>query len=265
MIRHDARPLLDGKTALITGSGRGIGRAIALTFARHGAAVVVATRTSAQGQEVVDEIAALGGRAVLVRTELSSPEEIRGMVEAGVAALGPIYIAVHNAAFIPDSPLVKLSADDLDRTLLINLKAAVWITQSVVDSMRAHGGGRLLFTSSVTAQRAYPGATAYAASKAGLNGFIRAAAIELAPHRITVNGVEPGIVRTEALDKYRMTAAQMRRIESFIPLGRMGTPEEVAEAMLFLASDGASYVTGQLIVVDGGMILPENGAFVSDA
>lgn len=254
--------LLNGKTAIVTGAGRGIGRAIAMLFARHGAAVVVATRTASHGERLVDEIVAAGGRATLVSTDLRDEKEIGNLVRVAMATYGGLDIAVHNAAFVPTAPVGSITNDDLDRAFATNVKAGVWLTQAAIKPMVARGGGRVLFTSSVTAQRAYRGSAAYSISKAGLNGFIRAAALELAPMRITVNGVEPGIIHTDALDKHQLTPEQIAKIASYIPAGRLGTPTEVAEAMLFLASDGARYVTGQLIVVDGGTILPENGSFM---
>lgn len=253
---------LSGKSAIVTGSGRGIGRATATLFARHGAAVVVATRTVSHGQEVVDEILAGGGRALLAPTELASAADVSALVARTIEAFGAIDIMVHNAAFVPVARIEDITDDDLDRAFAVNVKAGVWLTQATVAHMRERGGGRILFTSSVTAQRAYRGCAPYSISKAGLNGFIRAAALELGAHNITVNGVEPGIIHTEALDKHHFSAEQIGRIASFIPLARLGTPLEVAEAMLFLASDAARYVTGHLLVVDGGTILPENGAFM---
>ncbi len=262
-IRDSTRPwLLAGKVAIVTGAGRGIGKAIAILFARHGAAVLVATRTLSHGQSVVDEIKAAGGRAALIQTELSSEAEIHQIVSAATDLFGGVDIAVHNAAFVPTGRIGQISGPDLDRTFTVNVKAGIWLTQAVREAMRRRGGGRILFTSSVTAQRAYPGSAVYSASKAAVNGFIRGAAVELGRDHITVNGVEPGIIHTPALDKHQLTPEQAQEIARYIPLGRFGTPVEAAEAMLFLASDAARYVTGQLIVVDGGMILAENGAFM---
>jgi 3-oxoacyl-[acyl-carrier protein] reductase len=252
--------VLSGKVAIVTGAGRGIGQAIAILFARHGAAVAVATRTARHGQEVVDEITAAGGRALLLSTELANQAEVTQIVAATTEAYGPVDIAVHNAAFVPVARVADITNEDLDRSFTVNVKAGVWLAQAVLPSMRSRRAGRILFTSSVTAQRAYRGCAAYSISKAGLNGFIRAAALELGADNITVNGIEPGIIRTDAIEKHHFTDEEIRRIESYIPLGRFGTPTEIAEAMLFLASDAARYITGQLLVVDGGTILPENGA-----
>lgn len=247
---------------IVTGAGRGIGRAIAMLFADHGASVIVATRTAHHGHAVVNEIQQLGGRAHLVSTELGSEAEVNRIVSECLALTGSLDVIVHNAAFIPNSPIEQLTDADVEKCFTINVKAGIWFAKASIPAMRARGGGRLLYTSSVTAQRAYRGCSAYSASKAALNGFIRAAALELGPHQITVNGVEPGIIRTDALEKHRLTPEDIEDIESYIPLGRFGEPIDVAQAMLFLASDAARYITGHTIVVDGGTILPENGAFM---
>jgi len=250
---------LKGKVALVTGSGRGIGRAIAETFGREGAAVVIATRTAEYGQEAVSAIVSAGGRAALFQTELGSAAEVAQLVGFTLQTYGGLDIMVHNAALPIPMAIEDLTDDVLDRTYALNCKAAVWLTKQSIAPMRERGGGRLLFTSSVTAQTALRGASAYAISKAGLNGWIRSAAYELGKYKITVNGIEPGIVRTDALQKHQFGERELEMILGCIPLARMGEPREMAEAMLFLASDGASYVTGQTIVVDGGMLLPENG------
>jgi 3-oxoacyl-[acyl-carrier protein] reductase len=180
-------------------------------------------------------------------------------VAAAAEALGGLDVLVHNAAHIVHEPLERLSEETLDATLRVNLQACFWLTQAAVPLMRKRGGGRILITSSVTGPRvAFPGLAHYAASKAGVNGFVRSAALELAPDRITVNCVEPGFIAK--LDRGMMSSAEARnRIESYIPLGAMGVPDDIAWAMLYLASDEARYVTGQSLVVDGGAGLPESG------
>jgi 3-oxoacyl-[acyl-carrier protein] reductase len=254
--------LLKNKVALVTGSGRGIGKSIAELFGAEGASVVVATRTAEYGQQTVDAIVKAGGRAQLIATELQNSAETARVVDFTVATFGGLDVMVHNAALPIPAPIEELTEDVLDRTLSLNCKAAVWLTQQSIAPMRQRGGGRLLFTSSVTSQAALRGAGAYALSKAGLNGWIRAAAYELGKYRITVNGIEPGITRTDALKKHQFEKRELEMIVGCIPLARMGEPEEMAQAMLFLAGEGAAYITGQTIVVDGGMMLPENGGLM---
>jgi len=253
---------LKGRVAIITGAGRGIGRGIAEVFAREGASVVVATRTASHGLNTVAAIEAAGGRGHLIQTELGSETEVRRIVDATIDRFGSLDIVVHNAVFAQIRYLADLDDDFLDRTYAVNVKAGVWLTKAAIEPMRARGGGRVLFTSSVTARRAMRGAAAYAISKAGVNGFIRSAALELAAYQITVNGIEPGIIETDALAKHKFTAEQMQAILACVPLGRKGSPHDIGEAMLYLASAGGQYVTGQTIIVDGGMMVPENGAFM---
>jgi 3-oxoacyl-[acyl-carrier protein] reductase len=254
--------MLKDKVALVTGSGRGIGKSIAQLFGAEGAAVVVATRTAEYGQQTVDSIMAAGGRARLIATELVSAAEIERVVNFTLDAYGALDIMVHNAALPVPRTIEEITDDMLEGTLALNCKAAVWLTQQSIAPMRKRGGGRLLFTSSVTSRSAMKGAAAYALSKAGLNGWIRAAAYELGKDKITVNGIEPGITRTDALKKHSFAPRELEMILGCVPLARMGEPEEMAQAMLFLASDGAAYITGQTIVVDGGMMLPENGGLM---
>lgn len=254
----DAIFQLTGRTALITGAGRGIGRAIALVFAWAGARVVVATRTEAAGRETVDRIRAMGSEACLVTADVGSSSACHDLIEEAAGAFGGLDILLHNAAIFPSETIEHLADDTLDATLAINLKSAFWLTKGALPHLRRSPGPRLLFTSSVTGPRvALPGLAHYAASKAGLNGFIRSAAMEFAAEGITVNGVEPGLIQTDALDALG-DAFRLSRMQTAIPLKRFGQPEDIAYAMLFLASDQAAFITGQTIIVDGGALLPEN-------
>lgn len=175
-------------------------------------------------------------------------------------AFGGLDVVVHNAAYFPLTPFAEITPTMLERTFGVNLAAPFWLAQSALPAFRRRGAGRILVTSSVTGPRvAYPGLAHYAASKAGVNGFIRAAALELACERITVNGVEPGMILTPAMGNLGDTALA-ERIARAVPLGRLGEPGDIAGAMLYLASDAGAYVTGQTIVVDGGATLPESSA-----
>jgi 3-oxoacyl-[acyl-carrier protein] reductase len=251
---------LAGRAAIVTGAGRGIGRAIAERFAAEGAGVCVATRTAAAGEETVGAIRDAGGDAFLVAADVGRLDVLERIVGETAERWGRLDVVVHNAAAFPFHRIVELPEDALEETLAVNLKAAFRLARLAVPYLERSPAGRLLFTSSVTGPRtAIPGLGHYAASKAGLNGFIRAAGLELARRGITVNGVEPGLIRTPALLSLG-TADELESMRREIPLGRFGEPEEIAEAMLFLASDAGRYVTGQTIVVDGGAQLPENSA-----
>lgn len=246
-----------GRTVVVTGGASGIGRSIALTFAAHGAQVVIADVNGDGAEAVGAEIRAAGGSATALCCDLGDPAASGEIIRAAVGAHGRIDVLVHNAAYFPLTPFAEITPALLAKTFAINVGAAFGLLQAALPHFPAGGGGRMLVTSSVTGPRvAYPGLAHYAASKSGVNGFIRAAALEVAAHGVTVNGVEPGMIRTPAQDNLggsEVTAALCRGI----PLGRLGEPADIAAAMLFLASPGASYITGQTIIVDGGALLPE--------
>ncbi len=249
---------LKQKVAIVTGAGQGIGEGIAKVFASAGAKIVVATRTRENGQQTVDDIVSAGGDAILIQTDVEQKTNIDTMVAQSVAHYGRLDIAVHNAAVFPMHCVENLSPEALDSTLSINLKAAFWLAQAAIPHFRKQGGGRLIYTSSVTGPTvAMPLTAHYAASKAGMNGFIKTAAIELARENITVNGVEPGYILTQAMSLLA-DEHELDEMAAMIPKGKLGKPEDIANTMLFLASDEASYITGQTIVVDGGSTLPES-------
>lgn len=249
-----------GKGVLVTGGAQGIGRGIAEAFASRGAVVAIADINAAAAKDAARRITETGGQARAYAVDLVERERIGQLVAAVEADCGRLDVVVHNAAYFPLTPFDAITPAILQRTLAVNLEALFWLTQAAMPALIRQRGGRVVVTSSVTGPRvAYPGLAHYAASKAGVNGFIRAAALELATHRITVNGVEPGMIRTPAMDNLGDEALNAR-IERAIPLGRLGEPSDIAAAMLFLASDAASYITGQTIVVDGGATLPESSA-----
>ena len=249
---------LSGKVALVTGGGRGIGAAIVTRFAEAGARVVIANRTI----DVARELAAtLTGRRFsveavplgdLMRTSLTS------LVDDTASRCGSLEIVVHNAGGCPWSDIETMTEDQLDLTLDLNLKPCFWLTQAATHHMRKRQWGRILVTSSVSARVAMGGGAHYSAAKAGVNAFIRGAAFELARDGITVNGVEPGFIAKPGRGSLS-TPEMQARVGAGIPMGCYGEADDVAYAMLFLASNEAKYVTGQTLVVDGGATLPETG------
>lgn len=249
---------LKDKVAIVTGAGQGIGEGIARVFARAGAKVVVATRTASNGQATVDAITGEGGDALLIQCDVGLRSAVEAMVAQTASHYGRIDIGVHNAAIYPLHTIEELTDEVLDATLAVNMKAAFWLTQACLPHFRSQGGGRLIFTSSVTGPRvAMPGTSHYAMSKGGMNGFIRTAALEFARQNITVNGVEPGYILTQAMSALG-DENELKAMAECIPQGHLGVPEDIANTMLFLASDEAAYITGQTIVVDGGSTLPES-------
>jgi 3-oxoacyl-[acyl-carrier protein] reductase len=242
-----------GKTAVVTGGASGIGESIARLFAAHGASVLVADRDA----DGAARVAASLPDGAAVSCDLALDDAPARIVAAARERFGGVDIVVHNAAYFPLTDFTRIDRALLERTFTVNVHAAFGLLQAALPIMRARGGGRMLVTSSVTGPRvAYPGLAHYAASKAAVNGFIRAAALEVAADGVTVNGVEPGMIRTPAQDNLG-GADVAARLRARIPLGRLGEPDDIAAAMLFLASDHAAYVTGQTIIVDGGALLPE--------
>jgi len=243
---------LNGKVAVITGGGQGIGEGIAKTYAESGAAVVVAARHVDRVQRVADEINASGGRALAVPTDVTDRSAVVALADAAIATFGGLDIWVNNAGgSTVRSPLVKLDAADWDNCLSLNL-TAVWAA-SVIASERLNDGGSIINITSPAATRAVLGSGHYSAAKAGVNALTLTMAMELAP-RVRVNGVAPGMVPTEVM----MTALDMdvpsleQVAEKRTPMKRLGTPDDIASAALYLASDAGGWVTGQIITVSGG-------------
>lgn len=245
-----------GKQVLVTGGAQGIGRAIVERFALAGAQVQIVDLNLDAAQALAGELVGQGLEVTAHGLDLADQAAIRQRI----GTLGQLDIVIHNAGYFPLTPLESIDSSVLRRTLAVNLEALFWLTQAALPLFRQQGQGCILVTSSVTGPRvAYPGLSHYAASKAGVNGFIRNAALELAALNIRVNGVEPGMIRTPAMDN--LGDAQLNAdIARGVPLGRLGEPEDIANAMLFLASDAARYITGQTLVVDGGATLPESTA-----
>ncbi len=249
---------LSGKVALVTGGGRGIGAAIATRFAEAGATIAVANRTIEHAQALAQSFKARGFPAEALPFSATDRASLAALVNGMAERHGRLDIVVHNAGSCPWATLEELDDAKLEAALDINLKAFVWLAQAAVPHMKRQKFGRLLATSSVSARVAMAGGAHYSAAKAGLNAFIRGAAFELARTGITVNGVEPGFIAKPG--RGNLGSEEVRaRIGAHIPMGAMGEPDDIAFAMLYLASNEAKYTTGQTIVVDGGSTLPETG------
>ncbi|TPP06821.1 SDR family NAD(P)-dependent oxidoreductase [Rhizobium glycinendophyticum] len=247
---------LKDKVALVIGASRGIGKAVALRFVEEGAKVVIADFEAEEGQAAADDIG-----AAFVRTDISKMDDAVAAVAFTVELHGRLDIIVQNAGIYPWQLIENTAPEDWDSVMAVNLRGCFNAARAALVPMKAQGSGRILFTSSITGPHVTsPGHGHYSASKAGINGFIRAAALEFSGYGITVNGVEPGNILTEAIQLHR-SAAFIENMQVAIPLGRLGSPRDVANAFLFLASDDASYVTGTTIVVDGGQLLPEGADF----
>ena len=255
---------LTGRVALVTGGGRGIGAAIVTRLAEAGAAVVAANRTI----EAADGLAsALGARGLGVEPAPFDDLTRRGLTTLvdGIAGRhGRLDILVHNAGGCPWASLESMTEAKLDEALDVNLKACFWLAQAAIPHMRKTGFGRILITSSIASRVAMADGIHYSAAKAGANAFIRGAGFALARDGITVNGVEPGFIAKPG--RGTLSTPQMQaKIGAQLPMGHYGEPDDIAYAMLYLASPEAKYITGQTIVVDGGLLLPETGFAIERA
>ena len=249
---------LDGKAALVTGGGRGIGAGIARVFASEGARVVIATRTVGRGEAVARQISRAGGEASAMETDVADAEQVKAMIKEVRKRLGAIDIVAHNAGVFPSSPIARMKEAEWDHVLDTNLKSLFLIAKAVLPHMARRRYGRIVVTSSISGPRvAMPGWSHYCASKAGVNGFIKAAALEVARKGVTINAVEPGNILIRRPGSREAREHEDAMVPA-IPMGELGVPEDIAYAALYLASDEARYVTGQTIIVDGGQILPES-------
>jgi NAD(P)-dependent dehydrogenase (short-subunit alcohol dehydrogenase family) len=247
-----------GKIVLVTGAGGGIGRAVALRFAAEGARVAVNDIRAEAVQAVVDEIAAAGGQALAVPADVSSREQVDAMFTRIESALGYVDVLYNNAGLI-DTSRHFLDADEgwWDKITSVNLKSVFLCSHRAAGVMARRRRGVIISTSSGGATRAHRGNVAYDATKGGIEAMTRAMALDLAPYGVRVNGVVPGFINT-----YGLTDEQLRERETTVPLGRYGVPEDMTGAALFLASDDASYITGQFVSVDGGVLVQQRSANV---
>ncbi|AZR81395.1 MULTISPECIES: 3-oxoacyl-ACP reductase FabG [Piscirickettsiaceae] len=248
---------IQGKTVLITGASKGIGRGIAKVFAKQGANTVIVARHLDAAQAVADELKAAGYEAMGVAADVADKASLQSAVQTAVEAYGGLDILCANAGIFPSASLEEMTEEDWDTVMNTNLKGTLFSVQTCLPELKKSGAGRVVITSSITGPiTGFPGWSHYGASKAGQLGFIRTAAIELAKYGITVNAVMPGNILTEGLED--MGDDYLTQMASSIPLKRLGSVEDIANAMLYFASEEAGYVTGQTIVVDGGQVLPES-------
>ncbi|GGJ55670.1 3-oxoacyl-[acyl-carrier protein] reductase [Anoxybacillus voinovskiensis] len=246
--------MLQGKVALVTGASRGIGRAIALELARHGAKVAVNYAGSeAKAKEVVEEIEQMGGEAFMVQANVASSEAVEQMVKEVVERFGRIDILVNNAGITRDNLLMRMKEEEWDDVINTNLKGVFHCTKAVTRPMMKQRFGRIVNIASIVGVSGNPGQANYVAAKAGVIGFTKTAAKELASRNITVNAIAPGFITTDMTD--RLSEDVRTEMLKQIPLARFGEPEDIAKVVSFLVSDAANYITGQTIHVDGGMVM----------
>lgn len=246
---------LEGKVAIVTGGGRGIGQAISELFAAHGAKVLIATRTSKYGDSTVKAIQDAGGTAALLEVKLGNPEAAKECVDYAIKLWGALDIVVHNAAYVPHSTLIDTPDQDFQKALDVSLNTGFWLIKAAYPYLKKSSSGRFLFTSSLSAEKNHlAGLAHYGATKGAINALVRGAAVEMGPDNITVNAVSPGGTRSPTFES-SLSPEAISKWEENIPLRRVGEALDIAKTMLFLASDDAAYITGQNIIVDGGQLL----------
>jgi NAD(P)-dependent dehydrogenase (short-subunit alcohol dehydrogenase family) len=244
-----------GKVAVVTGAGQGIGETYAKRLAAEGAAVVIAELNEARGQIVADEITATGARALFVKVDVSDQDSCHAMAEAARAAFGGVDLLINNAAIFAGmryEPLLTVDTDYYLKFMAVNLHGALFVTRAIAPLMIARGGGAIINQSSSAAYLSGPVGAYYGISKLGTNGLTMSLAVELGSRNIRVNGIAPGPTMTDAMKQ--VDSKVIEGIVAQMPLGRVGTTDEQADAALFLLSDAAKFITGQTLCVDGGMI-----------
>lgn len=245
---------LEGKAVLVTGASRGIGREIALELARQGADVAVNfSGNEAKANETVDEIKALGRDAFAVKCDVSDSLSVTEMVKAVIDRFGKLDVLVNNAGITKDNLLMRMKEEEWDSVININLKGVFLCTKAVTRQMMKQRSGRIINIASIVGVSGNPGQANYVAAKAGVIGLTKTTAKELASRHITVNAIAPGFISTDMTEK--LTEEVKAEMMKMIPLARFGEPKDIAGATVFLASDDSSYITGQTIHIDGGMVM----------
>lgn len=246
--------LLEDRIAIVTGAGSGIGREISYQLAREGARVVASDLDDAGGGETAEQLRDRGARAIYVHADTSSPGDAEALVAAALAEYGGLHVAVNNAGVAgPWAPVGDYPIDGWDRVVAINLSGVFYGMRYQIPAMLAAGGGSIVNVASILGQVGFRNASAYVAAKHGVVGLTRNAALEYGPHNLRVNAVGPGFIRTPMLDK-NLTPETMKSLEGQHAVGRLGRPAEVAELVIWLASDRASFVTGGYYPIDGGYL-----------
>lgn len=248
---------LQGRSVIVTGGSKGIGKGIARCFARAGANVLIASRDEAAATATVESMADLPGTVSCVRARVEDRAECDRVAATALERHGGIDVLCANAGIFPAAPLSEMSEADLHQVISVNLYGTVYAVQACLPELKRSAAGRIVITSSITGPfTGFPGWSHYGASKSAQLGFMRTAAMELAPSGVTVNAVLPGNIATEGLDG--MGEDYQRQMAEAIPHGRLGSVDDIGNAALFFATDEAAYITGQALVVDGGQILPES-------
>jgi 3-oxoacyl-[acyl-carrier protein] reductase len=244
---------LKEKVALVTGASQGIGRAIALALAESGAKVAIAARNTEKLASLADEIAQKGSEVLAVPMDVADAAQVKAGFQQALAKFGRLDILVNNAAITRDTLALRMKLEDWDAVLRTNLTGAHLCTQQALGAMLKQRSGRIINITSVVAQTGNAGQSNYVASKAGLIGLTRAIAVEVASRSITVNAIAPGFIETPMTDP--LSAELKEKMKSMIPLGRFGADKEIAAAVVFLASEEAAYITGQVLDINGGMYM----------
>jgi 3-oxoacyl-[acyl-carrier protein] reductase len=248
---------ITGRSVLVTGGTKGIGKGIARVFAGAGANVVITGRNAELGEQAARDLSTFAGSVSFACGDVSDREDCRRVVAEAVERNGGLDVLCANAGIFPQVRLSDLTAADIDEIFATNVKGCMLSVQAALPALQASGRGRVILTSSITGpQSGFPGWSHYGATKSAQLGFLKSAAIELAPMQITMNAVLPGNVETEGLEE--LGPEYRKAMEDSVPQGRLGTVEDIGNACLFFACDEASYVTGQALTIDGGQMLPES-------